>query len=257
MEFRILGPLEVRVVRRAQGQLPPRLATLLAGLLLNANRVVLTEELIEQVWGDSMPAKPMVALQMAVSRLRRMLHGTAADGARIITRQSAYLLAVEPHQLDLSSFEQVVQRARTMAPGDPEAAAVLYRQGLGHWRGPALADVRLGPSWRAMARRLDEARLGALHERIELDISLNRHSGLVPELTVLTGVYPFDERMYHHLMTALYTTGRRAEALQIYSKARSALVSDLGIEPGEHLRTLQRVILSNERPAVRNHQLAE
>ncbi|MFI0487093.1 BTAD domain-containing putative transcriptional regulator [Actinomadura sp. 9N215] len=257
MEFRILGPLEVQVVRRVQGDFPPRLATLLSGLLLNANRIVLTEELIDQVWGDAMPAKPMVALQMAVSRLRRMLRCETSGGARIITRQSAYLLSVEPDRLDLASFDRLVRQARLAAADDPEAAVMLYRQGLGYWRGPALADVSLGSAWRAMARRLDERRLRALHDRIELDMSLNRHSGLVPELTSLTGVYPFDERMYHHLMIALYATGRRAEALQTYGKARSVLVSDLGIEPGEKLRTLQRIILSNEHATIRAHQLIE
>ncbi len=234
MEFAVLGPLEVRNGGRAVQIGHGKQRTLLALLVLNAGRVVSTERLIDELWGDDPPATAATALQVYVSKLRKALGGDV-----IVTRAPGYAIDVSPGAVDLYRFEQLVREARVV---DPESAVELLRDALALWRGPPLADVEL----RGEAERLDELRLEAIEERLELELGLGRDTALVAELEGLVREQPLRERFREQLMLALYRSGRQAQALDAYRDARRTLVDELGIEPGERLQQLEQAILRHE-----------
>jgi DNA-binding SARP family transcriptional activator len=228
VEFRILGPVEVL----AEGQsvtLPAgKPLTLLRILLLNRNRVVSAETLIDELWGDEPSESATKALQGYVSQLRKAL---GAD--RLVTKPPGYSLRVEDGELDLDRFEQLVREGRErLAAGDVKAASRELGSALALWRGPA--------------PELEERRLAALEDRIDADLALGRHAELVAELETLVAEHPLRERLRGQLMLALYRSGRQADALEEYRRTREALVDELGIEPSEELQELQRAILRHD-----------
>ena len=230
MEFRLLGPLEVI----GDDGLPvalggPRPRALLARLLLEPNRVVSTDRLIDGVWGESPPASAQNALQVHVHALRGAL---GAD--RIVTKAPGYLVRIESAELDAERFAHLAQ-------GGPEE----LREALALWRGPALADVAYAPFAGAEAARLDEARLATLERRIDLDLEEGRHAALVGEIEALVAAHPHRERLRGQLILALYRSGRQADALDAYRDARAAL-DELGLEPSPDLRALERRILEHD-----------
>jgi DNA-binding SARP family transcriptional activator len=236
VEFRILGPVEIRDGERVVplGGMKRRAAV--AALLLHPNRVVASDQLIDLVWGDDPPPAALGSLQNHVLRLRREL------GDRLVTRPPGYLLRVEPGELDLDRFRGLVEEARV---GEPREAAALLHDALALWRGDPLADLA-GEPVGAAAAHLAELRLEALENRIDADLALGRHAKLVPELDALVAEQPFRERLRGQLMLALYRSGRQADALEAYSAARVALVEELGAEPGAQLQELQRAILRQD-----------
>ncbi len=238
MEFRLLGPLEVVEDGHSLHLGGPKRRALLALLLLHAGRVVSTERVIDALWGESPPATVAKTLQAHVSRLRKDI-----GSHRLITRSPGYAVQVEPSELDLARFERLVSEARQSAPGD---AAQRLREALALWRGPPLADLAYEPFVQAEIGRLEELRLAALEERIDVDLRLGRHAELAGELEALCAEHPQRERLRGHLMVALYRSGRQAEALETYQAARSALVEALGIEPGRPLRELHQAILEQD-----------
>src|SRR6266508_934566 len=243
MDFRVLGPLEVRDDQGGElalGAGRPR--ALLAVLLLDANEVVSTDRLVDELWGGRAPATAVKAVQNHISQLRKILGDN-----RLLTRGRGYVLAVAPGELDLERFEQLVDAgARALAQGDAEAAAEALRGALSLWRGPALAEFAYESFAQRPAARLEALRLGALENRIEADLALGRHAELVAELDELVASHPLRERLRAQLMLALYRSGRQAEALEVYREARRVLDEELGLEPGEELRELERAILRQD-----------
>ena len=240
MQFRILGPLEVADGR---GPLPLGGASqraLLALLLLHANEVVSSDRLIDELWADAPPTSGATALQVRVSQLRKAL-GDAAP--RLETRRPGYLFRLGREELDLERFSRLVGEADVAAPA---VAAETLREALGLWRGPPLADLAYESFAQAAIRRMEELRLMAVERRIEADLALGRHAELVAELEVLVREQPLRERLRGQLMLALYRSGRQAEALEAYRKARLALVEELGIEPSPGLQELERAILRQD-----------
>jgi DNA-binding SARP family transcriptional activator/streptogramin lyase len=237
MEFRILGPLEVE----ADGQVVrlggAKQRGVLALLLLNANKAVSRDRLIDEVWGDEPPDTAATALQGHVSQLRKTLGADA-----IVTQAPGYLIRLADGELDLDRFERAVGRARAAAA--PEAAATL-NEALALWRGPALADLDL-PFANEERARLEEQRLAALERRIDADLELGRHAELLSELERLVQQHPLREHLRGQLMLALYRCGRQAEALDVYRSGRRRLDEQLGLEPGEELRRLERQILEQD-----------
>ncbi len=241
MEFRILGPLEARVDGRPLTLGGVRQRSLLAVLLLNANEVVSSDRLIDELWGAGAPAGAANALQAHVSQLRKTL-GARRD--RVATRRPGYVIRVEDGELDLHRFEARRAEARqAVLSGDPAAAAEKLRAALALWRGAPLADLAGDRCVMTEAPRLEELRLGALEERLESDLALGRHDDLVGELEALVAQEPLRERLRGQLMLALYRAGRQAEALDVYRETRRALVDELGIEPSRGLQELERAIL--------------
>jgi len=247
VEFRILGPLEV-VDDGGAGLAVggSRERAVLALLLLSANRVVSSERLAEDLWGERPPDGAAHALRVHVSRLRKALREAGCDEI-VVTQAPGYLVRVDPAAVDAARFESLVAMAREQAAGgDQGQAAATLRTALGLWRGPALADVADAPLARAEAARLEEARLAALEDRVEADLACGRHGQLVAELDALTRAHPLRERLWAQRMVALYRAGRQAEALRAYQELRTFLGEELGLEPSSTLQSLEGAILRHE-----------
>jgi predicted ATPase/DNA-binding SARP family transcriptional activator len=241
MEFKVLGPLEVRrgeiAVPLPRGK--PR--AVLAMLLLHANEAVGAERLAVGLWGEDAPAGAARTVQVYVSRLRRALD----DEELLVTTPAGYVLRVRPGELDAERFERLVGEGReALAAGRPEEAGAVLRDALGLWRGPALGELAFEPFAQAHAARLEEQRLAALEAQIESDLAAGRHAELIGDLQRLVGEHPLRERLHGQLMLALYRSGRQADALEAYRRAREVLVGELGIEPGPDLRALERAMLA-------------
>jgi DNA-binding SARP family transcriptional activator/ABC-type branched-subunit amino acid transport system substrate-binding protein len=250
MEFRILGPLEVaeRGTRLELGRGKER--SVLAILLLHANEVVSGERLIDELWREQPPATAAKTVQVYVSRLRKALAGAGShngpDGV-LLTRGGGYVLRVEPGQLDAESFQQgLVEGERLLAAGAAQEASETLRRALALWRGPALADFTYEAFAELETARLEELRLVAVEQRIAADLVLGRHTAVVAELETLVARHPLRERFWEQLMLALYRSGRQTEALQAFQRARRVLLEDVGLEPGEPLRTLEQAILAHD-----------
>jgi YVTN family beta-propeller protein len=250
VEFRILGPIEVRDDERVLGLGAGQQKALLAVLLLRANETVSRDQLIHELWGERPPSTAAKALQGHVSALRKQLEpgrALGAAGSVILTRGAGYELRLESEQLDLRVFECLREQARgALAQGEPERAAARLREALALWRGPPLADFAYEPFAQAEIARLEELRIATLEDRLEADLASGRHRALVGELGALVKEQPLRERLRAQLMLALYRAGRQAEALEAYQAARQALVDELGIEPGRELRELHQAILRQD-----------
>ena len=237
LDFRILGPLEVRDGQAAISLGGPRQRALLVALLLRAGRVVPTEQLVDELYGEEPPKTATTSLQNGVVALRKLL-GTDV----LATRAPGYVLQVTRDQIDAHRFESLLADARRASPAERRA---LLGRALDLWRGPALAEFVFEDWAQPEARRLGELRLVALEERIAADVELGHEADVVSELESLTGEHPLRERLWCLLMQALHGAGRQAEALSAFTTARTAL-AELGLEPGAALRRLQGEILRGE-----------
>lgn len=250
MEYRVLGPIEVweNGERLAVGG--GRQRALLAALLLRPNEVVSTDRLIDELWGEQPPETASTAMHGFVSQLRKVLEPDRSSGATpavLVTRSPGYALHVEADQVDAFRFERLFQEGHdALAADDPGSAAARLRESLALWRGAAFSEVADQPFAHAEALRLEELRLQALEDRIEADLALGKVAELVPELESLVAKEPLRERPRGQLMRALYASGRQAEALDVYQRARRTFVDDLGIEPSPQLQELERAILRQD-----------
>ena len=245
LEFGILGPL--RITRDGE-ELPiagEKLRGLLAILLLEAGHPVSVERLVDELWEDAPPATARQSLYVHVARLRRSLAADGSDDSPLTTSPHGYMLQPEQDRVDATRFRRLVADAReARRAGHVEGAADGYRAALSLWRGAALEDVPLR-SLDAARSELEELRLAALEERIDADLSLGRAHELVAELEELVTRHPLREGFRAQLMTALYATGRQADALEAYQGARRDL-DELGLVPGPQLRDLEQAILRQD-----------
>ena len=239
MRYGILGSLELSDEGRAIKVAGAKQRALLAMLLLNANRAVSSDQLIDALWEEQAPETATKALQVHVSQLRKLL-----GPGLLATRSPGYVLRVEEGEFDLHQFETLVGRAKETLQAEASAA---LREALALWRGRPLADFEFDRFAQAEIARLNELRLVAVEDRIEADLALGEHRALIGELEALVGEHPLRERVRGQLMLALYRSGRQAEALESYQGGRSVLVEELGIEPGRSLRDLQQAILRQDR----------
>jgi DNA-binding SARP family transcriptional activator len=233
--FRVLGPLEVRRDGQEIRVPAPKQRALLGLLLLHANEPLSPERLVDELWGEAPPPTARESLRNHVHALRRLL------GPDVLERRtSGYVLHVEAGELDLAMFARLVAEARR---AEPRERAAKLRSALALWRGPPLVEFPSEPFAQHEIARLEEERLSALEDRIEVDLELGQHAALVPELESLVQRYPLREAFWGQLMLALYRAGRQAEALAAYRRAHRKFVDELGLEPGVRLRDLQRAIL--------------
>jgi DNA-binding SARP family transcriptional activator len=245
MEFRILGPLEVLEDGSPLplGRLKER--TVLAVLLLHANEFVSRERLIDELWGVAPPATARKAVNVYISKLRKVLARNGDDP--IATADGGYRLVVGPALLDADRMRSLVAEGRgAMDRGESEAAAGLLQEALAFWRGPTLAGLAFESFGRDEVAELDELRLTALMDRIDCDLAQGRHEHVLGELQVLVREHPLRERLRAQQMLALYRADRQADALDAYQQARHALIDELGIEPSESLQRLQQAILRHD-----------
>ena len=241
----MLGPLEVVEGDRTVSVSAPRQRALLAALLVHANQVVSTDRLLEEVWGDRQPEGGVKTLRYHVSKLRDVLEPDRAAGEEglIVTSSPGYVLEVDREQVDTIRFERLVGEARGLLGDDPGRAVRLLEEALGLCRGAVYAEFGYAEFAAAEISRLEELHTGAIEDRIEALLRLGRYQEVVGELEALTRRYPLRERLWGLLMTALYQSGRQADALHAYQDARRVLGEELGIEPSSDLRDLEEKIL--------------
>lgn len=248
MQFGVLGPLEVS----SRGIVVPVKGTkqraVLGYLLLHANQVVATSNLLKALWPDEVPSTARKMVQNAVSGLRNVLAAHEGESsALLLTHAPGYLLRVPPEQIDLRRFETLAQAARTsLAHGHSEQAAEALREALRLWRGPALADLaESGVDWPELAK-IRDMRVATQEDYFDIRLDHGRHMEILSELGQVFEAEPHRERLCRQLMTALYRAGRHVEALQVYRRTRDAMLEDLGLEPGRELRELERAILEHD-----------
>ncbi|GAB2791465.1 AfsR/SARP family transcriptional regulator [Amycolatopsis magusensis] len=244
MRFGILGPLAVW--REDEQQLDlgtPKARVLVAVLLSRAGHPVSEDQLAVALWGDTPPKSATKNVQTYVHRLRRQL----GDPARVLRQGAGYLVPVDRDELDAATFEHLADAGRAAeAAGAPDEASRRLHEALRLWRGPAFTGMTDVPMLAAEAARLDEVRLSALQSRIAVDLALGRHAELLGELTALTREHPLRERLRAQLMLALYRCGRRADALAEYTRARTTLIEETGLDPADELHDLQERILAQD-----------
>jgi DNA-binding SARP family transcriptional activator len=238
VEFRLLGRLEVVDGGRDAAPRRPKQRALLALLLLRAGEMVTVDEALDALWGVRPPPAARNAVQGHVATLRKLL-----GRDRIATRESGYTIRLEEDELDVHRFERLLSDARGRPPWEQ---AELLAEALGLFRGTPLQDFRYDDFARGEAARIEELKLRALELKTDAELALGRHDDVVPELERLISETPLRERFRGQLMLALYRAGRQAEALEAYQHARSALVDELGIEPGPELQRLERQILNQD-----------
>ena len=240
--YAILGPLAVDGADGPARLGGPRQRSLLAVLLLHANRVVSIDHLAEQLYGEEPPVTAVTQVHRQVSELRRVLGQDAIE-----TRPPGYRLPVAPGQLDLERFERLTgEAAADLARGDAARSGEGFREALALWRGEPLADLAFEPFAAPAIARLQELRLAAIEARIEADLALGRTAELVPELDALVTEQPLREHLHGQRILALYRAGRQREALDAYRELRRALVDAFGIEPTPPLQDLERRILRHD-----------
>jgi DNA-binding SARP family transcriptional activator/pimeloyl-ACP methyl ester carboxylesterase len=241
MEFKLLGPLEAR-----EGPTPVRLAgrkqrALLARLLLDVNRTVATERLIDDLWGEEVPETAPKMVQIYVSQLRKLL----PDGT-LATRPPGYAIELDPQSIDVMRFQQLrAEGEAAHAAGHTELAAQRLGEALALWRGDPLAEFS-EPFARTEAARLEELYLACLEARIDADLDRGRHAALAGELEALVGRYPLREGFRAQQLLALYRAGRQSDALAAYQAVRALLVTQVGLEPSARLKALERRILRQD-----------
>jgi DNA-binding SARP family transcriptional activator len=239
LEFWVLGPFEVRRDGRLVDVRGSKRRAVLALLILQANEIVRTDRLIEDLWGDErQPANASAALHNHVSRLRKDLGEDV-----LVTKPWGYVLRAAPDAIDLRRFENLVTEAR---PLPARERSEKFGEALALWRGPALADLANEPALAADLGRLEELRQSVVEQRIDARLELGEHAEVVRELEGLIGEYPLRERLRGQLILALYRSGRQAEALETYRETRRVLVEELGIEPSPELRELEQAILRQD-----------
>ncbi|MEU8385005.1 BTAD domain-containing putative transcriptional regulator, partial [Streptosporangium sp. NPDC048865] len=245
MEYRILGPLEVVVGAQRLDLGAPRQQVVLSCLLLEANRMVTIGRLTDAIYGEDLPSTSRAQVQICISSLRRLF---AANGGPdvIATHPQGYTLRVAEGQLDSQNFEVLLGQARQAREAHHlEEAVKHYRDALALWRGPAL-DGQESRLVQGAIGKLTERRINANEDCVDLELELGRHHELVGELSELVEEHPLRERLRGQLMLALYRSGRQAEALTVYRRARQTMIDELGIEPNESLQQLEYAILTSD-----------
>ncbi|MCS7475367.1 BTAD domain-containing putative transcriptional regulator [Umezawaea endophytica] len=242
VEFRVLDGVEVRAGDRRLPLGHARQRCVLVALLVDANRAVTADRLLERVWDEEPPLRARSVLRTYVSRLRTALADT---GATITRRDGGYSLDVEPDAVDLHRFRSLVARARQA--DDDERALDLVRRALRLWGTEVFAGLDT-PWIDAVRRTLTLERAAADAYRIDLALRCGRHVEVLADLTLLVEDDPLDERLCGQLVVALHRAGRSADALRSYQRTREALIDRLGTEPGPELRRLHREVLVADSP---------
>jgi DNA-binding SARP family transcriptional activator/tetratricopeptide (TPR) repeat protein len=241
MRFGLLGSVVIENEGSFAEIKPGMPRTILAILLLNANSVVSLEALVETLWGADQPPTATASLHNHVMRLRRMLG--EQGGARIRAVSPGYLIEVGPGELDLLEFAELCTSGHAAVRARQwTKAATALAAALSLWRGAPAGDAPQ-LAGHPEVRRLTEARLQAVEDRIEADLGSGRSGELVGELRTLAAEHPLREAFHAQLMLALHRSGRAAEALEVFQQLRGRLADELGMEPSGSMRRLHRRIL--------------
>lgn len=258
MEFRLLGSIEVVDGDRAVDLGPRKQRALLCVLLLHANRVVTTDRILDQLWGDDAAGKEN-ALWVAISRLRSALEPNRAghgESTVLLTRDHGYLLQASAESIDINQFESGVHESRLLLRRDPSAAVERIDEALERWRGTPFEEFQHEEFVQLDVARLEDLRLQALELRAEAELQLGRAREQISSLEALHQLHPLRERFVELLMRSLYQAGRQADALRLFGRYRRSIGEDLGVEVSPELRRLEEQVLLHD-PSMRGDRLAD
>jgi len=242
VQVRLLGLVEVRVGDRRVDVGAARQRCVLAALVMDANRGVAVDDLVERVWGGGrLPQRPRRAAQTYVSLLRTALAGV--DGVTIVRRPDGYLIELDERSVDVHEFRRLVAHAQ--ARNGDDGAAELWERALGLWRGEAFGPLDT-PWFAAVRARLNQERQTAERDLTDLQLRQGRHGMLVAGLSAWAREDPLDERLAGQLMLALFRSGRQADALEHYQRVRERLAAELGADPARELQELHQRILTDD-----------
>jgi DNA-binding SARP family transcriptional activator len=247
----VLGPLSLSEGCYLAVPSAPKPRQVLALLVLQANRIVPVSALKKELWDDDPPPSALTTLQTYILHLRKALGEVAGSSVRqvssdlLVTAPGGYVFRPRScDEIDIDAFERLAREGRAaMAVGRYEHAACQLRKATQLWRGPALVDVRLGRLLEANAARLQESLLNVTELCIDADLRLGRHHSVLTELAELTTEHRFNENLHAQYMLALHRSGRRSQALDVYSGLRARMIDDLGLDPSPRLQALQCAIL--------------
>jgi DNA-binding SARP family transcriptional activator len=251
----LLGPLEINHIPGREPSRPLqvtaiKLRQVLSMLVANANTVVSTEQLIDELWPYGPPRTVKTIVQTYVYQLRKLFSSNfsaSQDESLLVTRPGRYLLAVPRENVDVFEFQRLVEAGRSaLAQGSAECASRHLREALALWRGPLPADIVHGPYLHGLSALLEEQRLEAVSLRIEADLASDRHREVVGELRSLVATHQLHESFHVRLMQALHRCGRRGEALTAYHQLRRILDDELGLEPSPEAKKLHYEILASQ-----------
>ncbi len=248
LDVRLLGPVEAAIDGTLVQLGGTRQRALLAYLALRRNKVVDAADLVARIWGEDSPDTSLNTLQVYVGKLRKVVEPDRerrGAGSTLVTRPPGYVLHLD--ETDADRFESAAAAGHeALSQGRHREASTTLSGALELWRGPALADLMGYLFVHGPALRLEELRLTALEDRVEADIALGRSPTAAAELEALIRAHPHRERLAELSMLALYRSGRQADALRTFQRARQSLVDDLGLEPGPRLRQLEQAILGQD-----------
>jgi DNA-binding SARP family transcriptional activator len=245
MRYELLGPLRIVTDQSVILIKAPKIETVLRVLLVRANQIVSTTQLISEIWGDRPPRRATAAVHVYISNIRSRLGMGNAGSTPITTRPPGYIMSLSPEDLDLTRFRRLARQGRRMMfDGLYEEASQAFDDALALWRAP-MGPVGEGPIMSGFCTAVEEIRLECVEHLVEASLRLGRHRSTVSELYQLVSEYPFHEAFHGQLMRALYESNRRAEALRVYSDLRRILNSELGLDPGPALRALQHAVLTD------------
>ena len=238
----LLGPLEVQAEAGEVTLGAAKERSLVAALALSPGVVLSPDSLVAALWGEAPPVSARKTLQTYVSNVRRTL------GADLVgTDPAGYVLRVAPDDVDVTRFRSLVREGEdALRCGAAARGREVLAEAISLWRGDPFPGVGPHTGLAGEAVRLREEYLTALEARIAADLADGHHTELIGELEALVREHPFRERLWGHLMVALYRGGRQADALAAYQRVRGLLVEELGLEPGGELRRIEEEILNHD-----------
>jgi DNA-binding transcriptional activator of the SARP family len=242
----VLGPV---CVEHDGGRHEPngaRESVLLSALLVFRNQVIPADRLTSWMWPEE--SRSANALQAHVSRIRRLL-GTQRD--RLQYRPGGYLLRVEHGEVDDETFADALAHGRgLLTSGQPDAARALLTEALRLWRGEPYGRCGTLPFALTARERLMEHHLVVRELLAQATLGAGDPDEAAVLARELVNQAPTRPAGWATLVRALDASGRRADALATYSRARRLLVDATGLEPPTELQAAQWQILREERSAV-------
>lgn len=243
LDLHVLGRLDGRLGGRQVPLGTPHQKLVLAVLLRHAGRTVSMDRLADALWGDAPPASATANLHLHIHRIRKSL----GAGRLLISGRRGYVLEVAPHELDAWRFATCMpETRRALERGELARASRLNREALAEWRGAAYADFADHWALRGAAAYLEELRLEAVEQQVDIDLALRDHDHLIGRLRLLIADHPYRERFREQLVLALYRVGRTSEALEQCRETRRVLAEGLGLDPRAGLRDLEKRILDRD-----------
>ena len=248
MYVNVLGTLSARIGKVSVLPTALKQRRILALLALSRGMMVSNDQLIEEIWEGAPPKSAVTALQTYVLALRKRISSVGVDAKRVVvTRDGGYQIRLAADGLDADAFEGHVQLGHQLAAArDFQGAVDAFRAAQNRRRGGPFSDLSPGPRLAIEAARLEQMHIGAAEGCMEAELRLGRHRSLVSELSALTAQHPLHEHLHAQYILALHRSGRRDQALAAYSRIRTSLRRELGVEPSPRLWHLQRDVLMAE-----------